>query len=64
MNQLGFYSSVSTSKDIREASKALSKAVSDFSEDNSMREDVYKALKEYRTTALGDGSFEKLDSES
>lgn len=62
--QLGFYSEVSTSKEIREASKEHQKAIGDFSSELWIREDLQKVIKDYKIAADKDGSFKKLDKES
>ena len=61
---IGFYSQVSTSKEMRAASKAYEKQIGSFQTDLYMREDYYKAIKDYKTQADKDGSFSKLDKES
>ena len=63
-SQLGFLSQVSTSKDIREASKDHEKLTGEFMTDLWMREDLYNVVKEYKKIADETGTFKKLDHES
>ena len=58
---MGFYSSVAVTKEMREASKNFDKAQSDFSTELWLRDDFYKAVKDYLKEAKKDGSFDKLD---
>jgi Zn-dependent oligopeptidase len=61
---IGFYNQVSPSKEIRDASKEYEKRIGSFQTDLEMREDFYRAVKDYETQAKKDGSFAKLDPES
>jgi len=61
---IGFYNQVSTSKEIRAASKEYDKMTGSFQTDLDMREDFYKAVKDFKTQAEKDGTFTTLDAES
>ena len=61
---IGFYSQVSASKEIRTASKEYGKRIGSFQTDLEMREDFYKAVKDFKTQAEQDGTFATLDAES
>jgi len=55
---IGFYQSVSTDQDVRDASTEAEKLMDDFSIESSMREDVYKLVE------AAYQKHEKLDAES
>jgi len=63
-SSLSFYSSVSTSKEIRDAAKEFAKTYGELQTDLWMREDLYAAVKAYDTEARKDGEYEKLDAAS
>lgn len=58
INILGFYQSISTSKELRDASTEADKLIEEFSIESAMREDVFKVV-----DAVFKGD-EKLDAES
>ena len=61
---MGFYSSVSTVKEVRDASKEFDRRSKAYSAELWLREDLYKAIANYKEVAVKDGSFAKLDNES
>lgn len=63
-NALGFYSSVSTVKEVRDASKEFERRTNAYNSELWLREDLYKALSGFKNEAVKDGSFTKLDTES
>jgi Zn-dependent oligopeptidase len=64
VTQLGFYSQVSTSKEVRKAADENTKVMSDWQSKMWMRDDLYKMIRQYKDNADKDGSYEKLDNES
>lgn len=63
-NAMGFYSSVSTVKEVRDASKKFDERTSAYNNELWLREGLYKAISSYKDEAVKDGSFAKLDQES
>ena len=61
---LDFYKQVSTSKEIRTAAMEHEKEFGKYRSELWMKESLFKAIKDYKQTALADKSFEKLDQES
>ena len=61
---MGFYSSVSTVKEVRDASKEFDRRSKAYSTELWLREDLYKAIANYKEVAVKDGSFAKLENES
>lgn len=63
-SNLEFYKNVATKDDIRKAAQDHSTEFSKYKTDLWMKEDLYKAIKDYHTRAVSEKTWDKLDSES
>ena len=48
---------------MREASKEAEKLLENYDTEMNLRDDFYRCFLDYRTNAIKDGSFKKLDPE-
>ena len=61
---LDFYKQVSTSKEIRTAAMDHEKEFGKYRTELWMREDLYHAVKDYKTAAVQNNKWDELDAES
>ena len=63
-NNIKFYTYVSTSKELREASLAAGKKFDDFFIESWFNYELYQAIYKYKQTSVESKEWETLDSES